>query len=282
VTHDRRPSRVAAHTDRELAGLVEHDYVTYATAFAAAPGISVVRTPELVARRGDLADPYLNLVLGTWAEPSRVDGVIDEARAALGGPGRPFTWAVWPSSRPVDLGARLEAAGIAHDGDAPLMTLDLEEADLTPDPPAGLTIERATDAAALAEASPVTLAMIDGPAAQAVFSAAYEALAFGSERALVLFVGRLDGRPVATSALYTGTGLAGVYGVGTLPELRGRGLGRAMTIAALAEGRRRGLRIGALMSSDLGLPVYRRLGFREVGTVAFYTSPADEPVTRAS
>ena len=282
MTHDIRPSRVAGHFDRELAVLAERDYVTYATAFEAAPGISVIRTPELVARRGDLADPYLNLVLGTWAEPSRMDGVIDEARAALGGPRRPFTWAVWPSNRPADLGTRLEAAGIAHDGDAPLMALDLEEADLTLEPTPGLTIERATDASALAEASPVTLAMIDGPAAQAVFSAAYEALAFGAERSLVLFVGRLDGRPVATSALYTGTGLAGVYGVGTLPELRGRGFGRAMTIAALAEGRRRGLQVGALMSSELGLPVYRRLGFREVGTVGFYTSPPGEPVSPAS
>ena len=262
--------------------LAERDYVTYATAFEAAPGVSVIRTPELVARRGDLADPYLTLVLGTWAEQLRVDGLIDEARAVLGGPGRPFTWAVWPSNRPADLGRRLEAAGIASDGEGPLMALDLEEADLALDPPPGLTIERASDPSALAEASPVTLAMIDDPAAQAVFSAAYEALAFGTERTLVLFVGRLDGRPVATSALFTGTGLAGVYGVGTLPELRGRGFGRAMTIAALAEGRRRGLQVAALMSSELGLPVYRRLGFREVGTVAFHTSPAEDPVSRAS
>ena len=285
MTHDLRPGRAAASADHELALLVERDYVAYASAFERAPAITVLRTPEVVARRGEIAHPYLNLVLGTWTQPAAVDRLVATVHAEVGGPGRPFTWAVWPSNTPRDLGERLGAAGFRHDDDGPLMTLDLDAADLPDDLPPGLTIELATDPQTLAEASPVTMSIVgDDPAIQAVFTEAYRALAFGPERSMAFFVGRLDGRPVATSALFTGTGVAGLYGVGTLPGLRGRGYGRALTIAALAEGRRRGLRIGALLSSRLGLPVYRRLGFRAVGSVAFYASPADanEAVSPAS
>lgn len=283
MAHERTLSPPSALSDVELAEIVERDYVDYAAAFEAAPLISAIRRPDLVMRLGEIAHPYLNVVLGTWAGPETVDAVIRDARATLGGPGRPFTWIVWPSNTPGDLGARLEAAGFLHDPDdhAPLMVADLDELHLDDDLPPGLTIEQAADPAALAEAGPVTMEMMDDPEAHAAFASAYEAMAFGPDPALVCFVARLDGRPVATSALYTGTGVAGLYGVGTLPEARGRGYGRAVSAAALAEGRRRGLRIGALLSSDLGLPVYRRLGFREVGSASFYASPEVPPDRRA-
>ena len=277
MAHDPTHSPGATRTDAELALLVERDYVDYAVAFAAAPGITAIRRPDLVARRGEIAHPYLNVVLGAWAAPEAADSVIRDARAALGGPGRPFTWIVWPSNTPADLGARLEAAGFEHDPDdhAPLMAADLETADLDGDLPPGLVIEQAADPSSLAEGDPVAMSMMDDEAAVAAFAGAYAAMAFGPDPALVCFVARLEGRPVATSALYTGTGVAGLYGVGTLREVRGRGYGRAVSAAALAEGRRRGLRIGALLSSDLGLPVYRRLGFQEVGSARFYASPGD-------
>jgi GNAT superfamily N-acetyltransferase len=78
------------------------------------------------------------------------------------------------------------------------------------------------------------------------------------------YVGRLDGRPVATNMLFCGAGVATVFGVGTVPELRGRGLGAAITLAPLLEARERGYRYAVLFATDLGAPVYRRIGFRDV------------------
>ncbi len=87
----------------------------------------------------------------------------------------------------------------------------------------------------------------------------------------VALLGRLDGRAVASAELFASAGVAGLYSVGTLPAVRGRGLGRAMTAAALREGRARGYRIGALQGTEMGVPVYRRLGFREYGRFEIYT-----------
>ncbi len=111
-------------------------------------------------------------------------------------------------------------------------------------------------------------------AATELFHGAYERLVLGDEPEMRYFAGRVDGRMVATSALYTGTGLAGIYAVGTAPDERGRGYGGALTAAALLEGRRLGYETAALLSSEMGFPVYRRLGFETVGTVGFYAGPA--------
>jgi GNAT superfamily N-acetyltransferase len=193
----------------------------------------------------------------------------------VGGPGRPFTWSVWPSNRPASLPDRLVAAGFRALGDGPLMTLDLTIADLSEEPPEGLVVERVMDPQRMREAAGVAMPPGDGDiGAHELFQRAYDAMVQGPSPEMRYFAGRVDGRVVATSALYTGTGLAGIYAVATAPDARGRGYGRALTAAALLEGRRLGYPTAALLSSELGVPVYRRLGFQSVGTVSFFGSPS--------
>ncbi|MCU1600378.1 MAG: family N-acetyltransferase [Frankiales bacterium] len=72
-----------------------------------------------------------------------------------------------------------------------------------------------------------------------------------------------DGGPVSTATLVVAEGVAAVYGVGTLSSHRGRGLGRAVTLAVLHEGVRRGCDLAFLNPSDLGHGVYRGLGFAD-------------------
>jgi ribosomal protein S18 acetylase RimI-like enzyme len=57
--------------------------------------------------------------------------------------------------------------------------------------------------------------------------------------------------------------VAGIYGVSTLPEARGRGFGAAITLQALLEARKAGERYAVLFASALGAPVYRKLGLHE-------------------
>ena len=69
---------------------------------------------------------------------------------------------------------------------------------------------------------------------------------------------------VATSILFTTGDVEGIYWVATLEEQRGRGYGEALTWAAALGGQRAGCRIASLQASQLGRPVYARMGFAHV------------------
>jgi predicted acetyltransferase len=60
--------------------------------------------------------------------------------------------------------------------------------------------------------------------------------------------------------------VASVYGVGTVPDARGRGFGAAITLHPFLDARDQGYHYGVLFATEMGAPVYRRLGFREVGS----------------
>ncbi len=79
-----------------------------------------------------------------------------------------------------------------------------------------------------------------------------------------LYLAYVNDEPVAAATQYLGTQAAGIYNVATLPQARGKGAGSAVSYAALHEAREAGYHISTLQASQLGQPVYARLGFQEV------------------
>ena len=57
----------------------------------------------------------------------------------------------------------------------------------------------------------------------------------------------------------------GLYAIGTQPEWRRRGIGRALTEHVLAAAWRRGARVASLQATRMGQPLYASLGFLPVG-----------------
>jgi GNAT superfamily N-acetyltransferase len=79
-----------------------------------------------------------------------------------------------------------------------------------------------------------------------------------------VYVGYTDGHPVSSGfGVRTGRTI-GVYSIATLPDARRRGYGAAMTERVVADGVTVGCDVAILQASDMGRPIYERLGFRTV------------------
>ena len=84
---------------------------------------------------------------------------------------------------------------------------------------------------------------------------------------LTLRLGRRDGEPAAAAAVFDDGRAEGVYYVATLPRHRGHGLARALMDAVLAAHPHR---TATLTATAAGEPLYRALGFQEVGRATWW------------
>lgn len=177
---------------------------------------------------------------------------IDEVRAFFAASGNPFTLRFRDAP---GLDAACAAAGLAPAAVNPVMNVDVESV-----APPAIAVERA-DATNWADHVSALCRGFDMP------------LDFGSvlfdptlidTDDFVAFNACVDREVAATAALIVSDGVAGVYNVATPEPWRRRGLGEAATRAAVAEGRERGCSIATLQSSDMGYPIYERMGFRTI------------------
>jgi GNAT superfamily N-acetyltransferase len=88
-------------------------------------------------------------------------------------------------------------------------------------------------------------------------------------------LGWIGDQPVAAATVMCLGESASLWGIATLPDFRGRGIGRAMTLAACRWARGRGQALIRLYATRMGLPVYSRLGFRPRGSLGLYLAPPE-------
>jgi GNAT superfamily N-acetyltransferase len=79
-----------------------------------------------------------------------------------------------------------------------------------------------------------------------------------------VFVGYAGGVPVSAGfGVRTGRTI-GIYNIATIETARRRGYGASMTARVAADGAAAGCDVATLQASDMGRPIYERLGFRMV------------------
>jgi GNAT superfamily N-acetyltransferase len=134
----------------------------------------------------------------------------------------------------------------------------------------GLEIRRVTNAAGIdAHRRAVTVGFGSDPAV-ALGTACPSLL----ERAeCVVYVGYADGDPVVSGLGWRTGRTIGVYSIATIESARRRGYGAAMTARVVADGVIAGCDVSALQASEMGRPIYERLGFRTVVRYAAYVDP---------
>lgn len=219
------------------------------------------------------SEAYCNQVLVTRLGDDEADATIDEVYRRIGRDGTPFIWWVMPSFVPADLAARLELRGLVPDVTWPAFVLEMGELS-EPAAVADLEIRRVRthrDLDAYLDIVGQTLSPSD--TFTDMLGEASRAIGFADDAPEEHFIGLLEGVPVAAASLVVAGGAAGIYNVGTLEPARRRGIGAAMTTAAVKRGAERGLGLATLQASTMGRPIYERLGFRFVCDLVPYRTP---------
>ena len=243
-------------------------YLTLCRALGTAGGVAS-------ADEGDVAWGLTPMPIGAFNRAVRVrlteataDDRLRETAGRYGVAGVPATGWIDPSSTPSDVGTRLEGMGFVSEA-VPGMRVeaaDVPELAL----PAGVTLSWATEPDALRAAMHLVAAGFGLPEELGERMADLMVWAAGPESPVRTVVARLHDKPVASAqGVHLGHAV-GIYNVATLEEARGQGIGAAVTIAVLRDAVDRGAAFGVLESSDLGHPVYRRIGFRDVCTFQVY------------
>jgi ribosomal protein S18 acetylase RimI-like enzyme len=204
--------------------------------------------------------------------PEDPEGALERARNFFDS--RNLPWVLYAHGTLADdLAQHVAAVGLRPSYPEPGMFLLPEDVRQTPAIP-GFTILPVQDVP--------TLDLFRATAARG-FGASEDGLAIWASPALletpglVFFLGLLDGEPVATSCVYALHGIATINMVSTVESHRRRGFGEIMTWTAIEEGFNRGSEAAFLHSSQMGQPVYERMGFRHALLYRIWTSSQPSP-----
>ncbi len=198
-----------------------------------------------------------------WPSAETTRDAMIEVVARLRATALPFVVHV-PASTST-LATAAARAGLAPAGRLPCFALEPRG---VPDPPAELAILR-VDSSNIDAFWQATEEGFEMP--RSLVEVMYPTSILG-EQSVRAFVGSLDGKPVATSLAVRTGDTVGIYSVATAPEARGRGIGTAMTWHLLRDADP-GWTLAVLQASDMGRPIYERMGFRLVREFDEYVGP---------
>lgn len=192
-------------------------------------------------------------------EGENASQIIEETLKRFTSRGLPFTWHVGKDSLPADLPNRLEALGCRQLNPGVCMGMDLPYWKTLGNKVRGLVIEGVESEIDLSAWMDVWMHFDDGK--REPRERLYASLALSGSRHLKHYLARLDGKPAGISQLFLGRETAGIYCVAVLSEARQRGIGTALTLAAIQNAKASGYRWCVLGPTRESQGMYARIGF---------------------
>jgi GNAT superfamily N-acetyltransferase len=262
----------------EVVRAMEGNLIAFIMYCSCVPGAQTSHNKDHIAALTGIPQPSLNVIMRIRMQEQHIARRIAKAMVPFKERQLPMLWWIFPDTQPANLGMHLSQSNLQFNGTEPGMALELSLL-----PPAlslvgNFSIEEVQSRAALKEWIAVSSSAFSGEAV--AFDSDYgrfeQCLGWGQHLPYRRFLGRLDGEAVATSAIFMGEGVAGLYSVGTLPHVRGQGIGTAISLAPLLAARAEGYNVAVLQASPSGYSVYRKIGFRECCQIKSYLWTPDD------
>ncbi|ACU73642.1 GCN5-related N-acetyltransferase [Catenulispora acidiphila DSM 44928] len=257
-------------TDKALLALFDHRM--RATADPDEPAARVEHIDGIVRQIGAHPTDWHGIVYAD-IDATTADAAIQAQIAHFRTLGADFEWKHYSHDEPADLPARLQAAGFEADEPETLFVAEITQlsgAGLTETLPEGITLRPVTTEAD----------------ADLVAEAANAAFGSGGDRARARVLARLAAdpetvwtwlamagdRPVSAARMliHPGTAFASLWGGGTAPEWRGRGIYRALVARRMQVAAELGCEYLQVDATDMSRPILERLGFRALSVTTPY------------
>jgi GNAT superfamily N-acetyltransferase len=215
-----------------------------------------------VAARGQDEDrPSGSGVLWSDLDPGTAEAVIAAQVAFFGGRGEEFEWKLYSYDQPPDLAARLLAAGFVPEEAEALMVAEVSRVPQPAQLPAGIRLERVTDASGIDQLAEVHQRVF-GQDESGLHATLLAQLGTAPEMIeMVLAMAGDEAVSAARIEFVPGSDFAGLWGGGTLPAWRGRGIYRALVGYRAALAAERGYRYLQVDASPDSRPILERIGF---------------------
>ncbi|WP_424709660.1 GNAT family N-acetyltransferase [Kitasatospora acidiphila] len=256
--------RVLEQYDRELRREVAPDGV----------GAVVDRTGGVV--RQDGGELGWSAVLWSGLDEAGADAAIAEQLRYFGERGRAFEWKHYSHDRPADLADRLRAAGLVAEEPETLMVAESAAQAVPVVLPEGVWLRTETDEAGIRLLGEAQARAFGEPDRAVEMADQLLARLAEAPQTLSVVVAMAGDEPISGARMETlpGVSFAGLWGGGTVPAWRGRGIYRALVAHRAAQAVARGYRYLQVDARETSRPILERLGFTALSvTTPFQYEP---------
>ena len=212
-----------------------------------------------------IARPYWpNFIFRPQFKPQRISLRLPQIIKKIRDLDAPPVMQVGNQAKPNDLDECLKRNGFQMLVERSRMTLDLKAKHLSPETPNKLDIFEIENQEDFGIWIDIALKSFNPYLGKDIFGS----LLNGEK--VRFYSGMHNGQVVATSVIFLSSGVAGIYFVSVIPELRNRGLGREMMLRCIYEAQELGYNYCILQATDIGEHLYRSLGFELCGTLKYF------------
>lgn len=260
---------ITSGTTEELINASEENFLSYTRAYAAVSQNNFIENDKIMLSISDV-DGF-SMINNCVSKSRMAESEVKETLKLFKDAGKPVMWTVFPATKPENIQELFKKNRIKHIERNSLMHCDMTNLDENHTFPEDLFIKEVDDIKSLKEWTKLYTICFGYTDGISNFTLnAHADLFLDKKIPGKHYIAYLNDKPVGTASVFMANGVAGLYNITTAPEVRGRGIGEALTRSAMIVGKKAGYIFAILQATKKGQPLYEKIGYKSKNHMDFY------------